>query len=360
MSKHVDSKFMSRCLELSRRGLGWVSPNPMVGAVIVRDGKIIGEGFHRQVGQAHAEVEAIAACRQDTHGATLYVNLEPCNHHGRTPPCTEAIIRAGIARVVVGMVDPNPLVSGQGIVRLKQAGITVDVGLCEAECRALNRIFIHWVTTKKPFIAGKVAVSQDYKIAAAPGVRTQITGIETQKKVHELRQMYDAILVGVGTVLSDNPELTVRQYPQRPRDPLRIVLDSNLRIPLDANVLREKNVLVATTAAADARKRSILEARGITLLMTTGDAARVHLPDVLAWCERHGITSVLVEGGRQVFDAFVAAQLIQYWHVFMGPQMLGDGGVDALADLSPLMSCIKKSHSGIKLGPDTLYECPAR
>ena len=347
---------MSRCLELARNGLGWVSPNPMVGAVIVAGGKIIGEGCHRQGGVPPAEVEAIAVCRQDTHGATLYVNLEPCNHYGRTPPCTEAIIKAGIARVVVGMIDPNPLVSGQGINRLRQAGITVDVGVCEAECRAWNKIFIYWITTNEPYIAGKVAISPDYKIAASPGTRTQITGIEAQKKVNELRQTYDAILVGVGTVLADDPKLTVRHSTERPRNPLRIVLDSNLRIPFDSQVLRDNNVLVATTRAADPKKCAALEARGIMLLVTTGDAERVHLPDVVAWCAHHDITSVLVEGGRQVFDAFVVAQLIQYWYVFKGQRKLGDKGVDALSDLSPLMSCIK-SQSGKKFGPDTLYEC---
>ncbi|MDD5110357.1 MAG: bifunctional diaminohydroxyphosphoribosylaminopyrimidine deaminase/5-amino-6-(5-phosphoribosylamino)uracil reductase RibD [Patescibacteria group bacterium] len=352
-----DLQFMSRCLELARQGLGWVSPNPLVGAVVVEKGKVIGEGFHHQAGMPHAEVEALAACVHDPRRATLYVNLEPCDHEDKkTPPCTRGIIASGVARVVVGMVDPNPKVSGRGIAHLQNAGLQVTVGVLPEECVALNRVFTHWITTQTPYVAAKVAVSRDYKIAAAPGVRVQITGPLAQRKAHELRQTYDAILVGVGTVLVDDPELSVRLYENRPRDPRRIILDSALRLPISAKVLRDKNVLVVTTPAADPNKRAALQQAGILVLETGGVNGRVNLTEVLDWCAKNSITSVMVEGGRKVLDSFLAAGLIQYWHVFVGPKELGQTGLDALSDLSPLQRCVAKKSAEI-LGPDAYFSC---
>lgn len=352
-----DRRMMGRCLELARGGLGWVAPNPLVGCVVVKSGRVIGEGFHAVVGCPHAEVEALRACSTSPQGAMLYVNLEPCNHHGKTPPCTDAIIAAGIRRVVVGMVDPNPGVRGQGIARLRQAGIRVTVGVRESECRGLNRIFIHWVTTRTPYVAAKVAVSSDYKIAAAPGVRTQITGADAERKVHALRQQYDAILVGVGTVLADDPELSVRHYPHRPRDPCRIILDSTLNIPFEARVLRDGNVLVATTAAADPGKLARLRSANIPVLVANTAGTRVDLAEVLSWCAAHAITGLLVEGGRQVLDSFVHASLIQRWYIGVAPFTLGHGGLAALSDLTPLERCL--SHAtGQRCGQDMFYDCP--
>lgn len=351
-----DKKFIARCLELARLGLGWVSPNPLVGAVIVKQGKIIGEGYHAAAGQAHAEAAALQAAKESVRGATLYVNLEPCNHHGRTPPCTDAIIAAGIKRVVCGMRDPNPNVGGKGIERLRAARIRVTLGVRAEECQALNRIFTHWVTTGQPYIAAKVAIGSDFKIAAAPGVRTQITGLEAQQKVHELRQMYDAILVGSGTVSADNPELSVRYYPNRPRDPLRIILDSQLRLALGANVLRDHNVLVATTKNADPQKLASLRQAQITVLVTESDEGHVNVTAVLDWCRVNGVTSILVEGGRNIFDRFTGKQLIDYWHVFVGSQPLGHGGVDAMTDLTPLHRCLQTGQPQF-FGQDALYEC---
>lgn len=352
-----DEQFMARCLELAWRGLGWVSPNPLVGAVVTRGHTVMSEGYHAQVGGSHAEVAAIANARAPVQDATLYVNLEPCNHQGKTPPCTDAIIAAGIRRVVVGMVDPNPRVRGQGIARLRQAGIRVTVGVREAACRANNRIFINWVTTGTPYVAAKVALSSDYKIAAAPGVRTQITGADAQRKVHELRQEYDAILVGVGTVLADNPELSVRHYPHRPRDPRRIILDSTLKLPLNAQVLRDHNVLVATTEDADPTKLASLKTAGRPVLMTSALAGRVNVPEVLAWCARQAVTSLLVEGGRGVNDCLTRTPLIQRWHIFVSPQPLGPRGLPALTDLLPLRRCLDRRPDA-RFGPDAYYECP--
>lgn len=347
---------MERCLELARHGLGWVSPNPLVGCVIVRGHRIIGEGYHARVGKPHAEVNALAACREDPRGATLYVNLEPCNHQGRTPPCTEAIIRAGIARVVAGMRDPNPRVAGQGIERLRAARIRVTVGVREEECQARNRIFTHWVITGQSFVAAKVAISRDFKIAAAPGARTQITGTEARRKAHELRQQYDAILVGAGTVVTDDPELTVRHYPHRPRDPRRIVLDSTLKIPLAAKVLNDRNVLIAATRNADPAKFNALRQGGYEALVTDSHGGRVNVEEVMAWCARHELTSVLVEGGREIFDSFQHAGLIARWHVFVAPRPLGATGVYALTNLAPLRRCLQSAPPQF-FGPDALYEC---
>lgn len=352
-----DQQFMARCLELARGGLGWVSPNPLVGCVIVKAGRIIGEGYHARVGNPHAEVNALAACREDPRGCTMYVNLEPCNHQGRTPPCTEAIIAASIARVVIGMPDPNPAVRGGGMERLTQAGLAVSVGVLERECRALNLIFIHWVTTGRPYVAAKVAIGSDYKIASAPGVRTQITGMESQRKAHELRQQYDAILVGSGTVIADNPELTVRLYPQRPRDPRRVILDTTLDIDLSAQVLRDTNVLIATTPDANPTRLAALKAANIPFLVTDHAEGVVNLLEVLDWCARNDITSILVEGGRAVFDRFQAAGLINHWYLFVGPHPLGAAGLDALSDLEPLKRC-QATCPPQWLGPDVVYDCP--
>ncbi len=350
---------MARCLELAKLGLGWVSPNPLVGSVITRGDRVIADGYHATVGAAHAEAAALQAARGAGPGSTLYVNLEPCNHHGRTPPCTEAIIAAGIKRVVVGMRDPNPQVSGQGIDRLRAAGLRLSVGVRQPECQALNRIFTHWATTGKPFVAAKVAMGSDWKIAAAPGVRTQITGIEAQRKVHELRQTYDAILVGAGTLVTDDPELAVRHYPNRPRDPCRIILDSTLRLPLSAKVLRDGNVLIATTQNADPAKLAGLKHAGIPLLVTGHQAGRVNVAEVLAWCAEHTVTSILVEGGREIFDSLQGAGLVDRWYVFVSPRPLGHTGVGVLTDATPLRRCLQNCPPQF-FGPDVLYVCDLR
>ncbi len=348
---------MDRCLALAQQGLGWVSPNPLVGCVIVKDGRVIGEGFHAQVGQAHAEVEALRACHEDPRGATLYVNLEPCAHHGRTPPCTDAIIAAGIARVVAGTRDPNPVAAG-GIAMLTQAGIKIRAGVREQQSRELNHVFLHWVTAKRPYVAAKVAVSRDYKIAAALGERTRITGDAAQGFVHELRQRYDAILVGAGTVLADNPELGVRHYPgPRPRDPRRIILDSTLRTDPAARVYRDANVLLATTRNADPKRREAFARAGVEVFTTHAVAGRVDLPAVLDELARRQITSVLVEGGREVFDSFHTAGLIQRWYVLMGTGHLGGRGVDALADVGVLRQIVR-TGTPQPLGQDCLYVAP--
>ncbi len=338
---------MKHCLNLALHGMGRVSPNPMVGAVLVKKGKIIGQGFHTCFGQAHAEIEALRTCRRaGALGATLYVNMEPCAHTGNTPPCTDAILKSGVSRVVVGMIDPNPLVAGKGVEFLRKSGLVVIVGVLEQECRNINRIFSHWITVRKPYIIAKAATSADWKIAARRGERTQITGPEQVRKVHELRQLCDAILVGVDTVIIDDPLLTVRgkrkasvhndDYDDAFKQPIRIILDSYIRIPLDAHVLADTNVFIATTEKFDRNKRLALLQKGIHCHIFPKGTRGVDISCVLEYCGSRDITSILVEGGAKVFDSFIEANLVNEWQVFQSDSTFGPLGVDVCSDVSML------------------------
>lgn len=233
-----DEAFMARALELAARGMGWTSPNPLVGAVIVKDGRVVGEGWHTAYGQPHAEREALAACSESAAGGTIYVTLEPCCHWGKTPPCTSGILEAGIARVVVGALDPNPLVAGRGCALLREAGLTVDVGIMEKECQHLNEAFFHFITTGRPLVVMKYAMTLDGKVATRTGASRWITGPEARAQVHRDRHRFGAIMVGIGTALADNPALTCRLEDGPWRQPLRVVVDSHARLPLDAELVR--------------------------------------------------------------------------------------------------------------------------
>src|SRR3989338_3022576 len=257
--------YMSLCLKLAQKGQGYTSPNPVAGAVIVKDKKVIGSGYHKKAGLPHAEIEALKSCKQNPQNAVMYVNLEPCCHYGKTPPCTNAIVRAKVKKVVVGMDDPNPLVSGKGIAQLKKAGIQVKRGVLKGECEKINRIFTHWMKKHLPYVGLKMAISSDYKITHEPRVRSKITSTAADKKSHELRHTYDAILVGINTVLIDNPLLTDR-LSRHPKNPLRIILDSRLQMPLDAKVLHDDKVIIATTKKADKKKFSVLRKKGIDVM----------------------------------------------------------------------------------------------
>ncbi len=358
-----DTEYMSLCLELAKQGMGQVSPNPMVGAVIVKSGRIIGKGYHGKAGEAHAEIAALRSCNHDPVGATLYVNLEPCCHYGQTPPCVDEISKAGIVRVVFGMQDPNPLVQGRGADTLKAAGIIVEDGILEKDCQQLNRIFTYWITKKRPYIMAKAAVSADWKIAKQKGVRTQITGSESQKKVHELRRLCDAILVGVDTVIVDDPLLTVRHSAaisanspdsEENREPLCIILDSQLRIPSNAKVLANQNVLIATTADASAKKKSEIEKKGISCILFPKTSSGVDLAAVLEYCATRQITSILVEGGAKVFNSFLQAHLINEWHIFQNNKNIGDQGVDFCSNVSIIADRIEQSEEQV-LGSDKYY-----
>ncbi|MBI4272934.1 bifunctional diaminohydroxyphosphoribosylaminopyrimidine deaminase/5-amino-6-(5-phosphoribosylamino)uracil reductase RibD [Candidatus Uhrbacteria bacterium] len=354
---------MQLCLDEAMQGTGYVSPNPRVGSVILKEGRIIGKGYHAHAGGAHAEIGALRSCKVDPRGATLYVNLEPCCHFGKTPPCVDEIIKAGISRVVCGMEDPNPEVQGKGAKKLRARGIIVEQGILRKESQYLNRIFTHWITKKRPYIIAKAAVSADWKITKKRGTRMHITGPESQKKVHELRRLCDAILVGVDTVIADDPLLTDR-YSDRPcggeehhditLQPLRIILDSQLRIPLDAQVLKDQNLIIATTNDSPAEKKSELQKKGIPCISFPKTSGGVDLSCVHTYCANRQITSILVEGGAKVFDSFLQSNLINEWHIFQSDQIIGDHGVDVCSDIS-LIADPLAHQKGLPLGDDRYY-----
>jgi diaminohydroxyphosphoribosylaminopyrimidine deaminase / 5-amino-6-(5-phosphoribosylamino)uracil reductase len=332
-----DHRWMRRALTLARRGRGTTRPNPMVGAVVVRAGRVLGEGFHRRAGEPHAEIEALAALKEagrSAAGATIYVNLEPCAHIGRTAPCVDALIAAGVARVVVGVRDPNPLVDGRGTARLRRAGIQVDVGCLEEESHELNRAFFTWVSRRRPLVTLKTASTLDGFIAdgrrrskAAPA---WITGPAAREAGHHLRAQHDAILVGVGTVLADDPKLTVRL----PRgaavaaQPQRVVLDGRLRTPVAAAVLRPHGgppTLIIGTTKAGAARAAALRRAGADVELLGARAGRLPVAAVLRVLARRGVQSLLVEGGAAVAGAFVSAGAVDRVVMFHAPLLLGGG-----------------------------------
>lgn len=314
---------MRRALALARRAEGWTSPNPMVGAVLVKDGRVVGEGYHRRAGTPHAEAHALARAGEAARGATLYVNLEPCSHYGRTPPCADALIRAGVARVVAAMQDPNPRVAGRGLARLREAGVQVEVGLLEREARRLNEAFCKHVTTGLPFTVLKTAMSLDGKIATRTGHSRWITGEAARAEAHRLRHRADAVLVGVGTVLADDPRLTVR-LPGGPwKNPWRVVVDSFLRTPPGAAMLQEEGrTIIATTAAAPARARAALQEAGAEVWLLPGKD-RVDLPALWRRLGEEGVTHLLVEGGGEINAALLAAGLVDKVVAFVAPRIVG-------------------------------------
>ena len=324
--KDSDGFFMARALELARLGLGRTSPNPVVGAVIVKDGEIVGEGYHQRAGNPHAEVHALNQAGEKARGATLYVTLEPCSHFGRTPPCADAVIRAGLSRAVVAMVDPNPLVAGNGIARLKEAGIQVKVGVLEKEARKLNEVFIKFITTGMPFVVMKTAMTLDGKIAAHTGDSRWVTGPEARGVVHQLRDRYDALLVGIGTVMADDPLLTTRLPDGNGRDPVRVVVDSRLRIPVAARVLHLSSTaptVIACTEQADPVKRAELEKMGVEVVVAPEQGGMVDLEWLLQELARRGLTGVLVEGGSRINASLLARGLIDKVMFFIAPKLIG-------------------------------------
>lgn len=319
----MDEKYMEQALCIAQYAAGRTSPNPMVGAVIVRDGRVVGQGWHRQAGTPHAEVHALRQAGELAHGATMYVTLEPCSHHGRTGPCTEAVIDAGIKKVIVSMTDPNPLVAGQGIARLRDAGIEVIEGVMAAEAAKMNEVFIKWISTKKPFVVLKSAMSLDGKIAAHTGHSQWITGSKAREVVHQLRDRYDGILVGIGTVLADNPSLTTRlEIPGK--NPLRIIVDSKARIPLDAEVITDGlPTVIAVTSEASQGKLDSLRACGITIITTEAKGGRVDLQQLFNILGEQGITSILVEGGASINASVIDENLVDKIKWFIAPKIIG-------------------------------------
>ena len=323
-------KFMERALVLASKARGRTSPNPLVGAVIVRNGEIVGEGYHQKAGDAHAEIHALNQAKGLAEGATMYVTLEPCCHWGRTPPCTESLIRAKLGDVLVAMEDPNPQVAGNGIRQLQEAGISVQMGLCEEESRQLNEVFIKYITTKRPFVILKAAISLDGKIATASGESQWITSEASRLKGHEVRSQVDAILVGVGTVLQDNPSLTTRLPDGTNKDPIRVVVDSRGRTPVDAKVFNPDSTagtIIAVSENASLEKIEALKSAGANVLIIEERAGRVCLRELVRELGRKEITSVLIEGGGEINAAALQAGVIDKLMFFVAPKLIG--GKDA-------------------------------
>ena len=324
-----EEDFMREALLLAANARGRTAPNPLVGAVIVREGRIVGAGWHRKAGTPHAEVHALAMAGDLAHGATAYVTLEPCSHHGRTGPCAEALVKAGVKRVVTAMLDPNPLVAGKGKAMLEAAGVEVTVGVLAEEARRLNEAYLKWVTEKLPFVTLKTAMTLDGKIATAAGKSQWITGEAARRRVHEMRDVADAIVVGIGTVLADDPSLTTRLADGTGRNPVRVIVDSRARTPLAAKVVQDgaAKTLVAVTRAAPEERCAALEAAGVEVVRA-GEGERVDLAALMRLLAAREYTSVFVEGGGTLNFSLLAAGLVDKIHAFIAPKIVG--GKDAL------------------------------
>ncbi|MBM7855756.1 diaminohydroxyphosphoribosylaminopyrimidine deaminase/5-amino-6-(5-phosphoribosylamino)uracil reductase [Desulfohalotomaculum tongense] len=360
---YQDRYYMKEALQLAAKAEGCTSPNPMVGAVVVKNGRIVGRGYHQRAGTPHAEVHALREAGEQAEGATIYVTLEPCCHYGRTPPCTEAIKKAGISRVVVAITDPNPLVAGRGLNILKEAGIEVTSGVLADEAGKLNEVFIKYITTNRPFVVLKAAVSLDGKIATATGESQWITGPESREYAHRLRHRYDGILVGINTVLSDNPSLTARLPEGGGRDPVRIVLDSKCRTPLDAKIINQSSkakTIIATTEAADREKIEALKQAGAEVIVLPGSSGRVDIEELLKELGRREITSLLVEGGGGVHGSFLTAKMVDKVYWFIAPMLIGGAeapGAVAGRGAEKLADAVKLKELTIhRFGPDICIE----
>jgi len=321
-----DIKYMKRALTLARKGIGATSPNPAVGCVIVKDGIIVGSGWHKKAGLPHAEINALEMAGDLARGADLYVTLEPCCHTGKTPPCSQALIRAGVKRVVVGMGDPNPKVRGGGLAELRAAGIEVIGGVLEDECREINRPFIKHVTTGMPFVTYKCAMTLDGKIATATGASRWISCEDSRTYVHRMRARMDAVMVGVDTIIADNPELTVRHV--RGRNPLRVVVDTRLRTPESVKVLSGKHAAGTVIATIEANPRVHLRylKQGAIVLTCQQDRGRVSMEDLMFKLGSMGVQSILLEGGGRLAGSMLENGLIDEFVFFLAPKLLGSDG----------------------------------
>jgi len=328
MSRVEDEKWMRMCLTLAAKGAGYVSPNPLVGAVIVVDGKALGKGYHRKFGDSHAEVNAIKNAHvrhPNLRGATLFVNLEPCVHYGKTPPCVNAIIDEGIVKVVAAMSDPNPIVAGKGFDYLRNAGVKVVAGVLKSEAEKLNERFVKYVTTGVPFVALKVAQTSDGFIAKKDGTSKWISTKESRTIVHKLRSQYDAVVVGRGTAALDNPKLTVRSV--RGRNPFRVLIDGRLRTPVEAAIFNDKDRsrTIVFFGGAKTEKAGILQAKGVQLIPMRSRKGVISIPEILTVLAGKGIASLLVEGGQSIYQQFLKAKAADKIYLFISPKKFGEG-----------------------------------
>jgi len=353
----MNPAYMREALDLARQGRALASPNPMVGAVLVQDGEVVGRGFHTYAGVQHAEIIVLAQAGDRARGATLYLNLEPCSHQGRTPPCVNALIAAGVARVVAPIEDPNPLVAGEGFRRLRAAGIEVEIASeFAAESAKLNEPFLHLMRTGRPLVTLKAAITLDGKISAPDDNRGWITSERARAHVQQLRHEHDAILTGIGTVLADDCLLTDRTGLARSRPLLRIVMDSQLRLPPDSKMVRsaERDVLVATTSAASGERRKTLASRGVEVLVLDGPGGRADLAGVVAWLGRERYLSLMIEAGSKLNWSALETGVVDRIFFYYGPKILG--GLEAL----PLAGGIgrRRRSDAIRVRGVTLHPIP--
>ena len=363
---NTHEKYMTRALELAKKGAGHTKLNPMVGCVVVKDGCIVTEGYHEKYGSFHAERNALTRCSEDVTGADMYVTLEPCCHHGKTPPCTEIIIERGIGRVFVGSMDPNPLVGGKGVKILRDAGIKVETGILEDECLRLNEIFFHYITNKLPFVALKYAMTLDGKIACHTGDSKWVTGETAREHVHELRRLYSAILVGIGTVLADDPMLNCRI--DEGVDPVRIICDSKLRIPLESSIVRSAREIETMVFASQkfenagnfADKKSELESAGVEVIVQETSGGKISMSGLVKTLGEREINSILVEGGGRINAAFIEERLADKLYAYIAPKLVG--GLGAPGPVGGEGISLMKDACGLKdlrmrmLGDDMLVE----
>jgi diaminohydroxyphosphoribosylaminopyrimidine deaminase/5-amino-6-(5-phosphoribosylamino)uracil reductase len=351
------AEYMREALDLARQGRALASPNPMVGAVVVRDGEVVGRGFHTYAALRHAEIIAVEQAGARARGATVYLNMEPCSHQGRTPPCADALIAAGVARVVAAMQDPNPRVAGEGFRKLRDAGIQVELASeFAAEAAKLNEPFVHFMRTGRPLVTLKAAITLDGKISAPDDNRGWITSERARAHVQELRHDHDAILTGIGTVLADDCLLTDRSGQPRSRPLLRIVMDSQLRLPLDSKMVRSAaaDVLVVTTSASSAERRKLMEGRGVQVLIMDGPGGRADLRALIAWLGAQQYLSLMIEAGSKLNWTAIESACVDRVFFYYGPKILG--GLEAL----PLAGGIgrRRRSDAIRVHGITLHAIP--
>lgn len=326
MNSELDVKYMKIALELARQGQGKTSPNPMVGAVIVRDHQIVGQGFHKKAGTEHAEILALQEAGENAQGATIYVTLEPCSHYGKTPPCAPALVKAGVKRAVIACLDPNPKVAGQGLKILQDNNIETTVGILREEALLLNEVFFKYITDQTPFMVLKTAMTLDGKIAAFSGDSRWISGDKSRYFVHKLRNTYDAVMVGIGTVLADNPRLNTRLEEQEQKDPVRIIVDGNLDIPLDSQIIQTADgqpTIILTSKVNNKSKAEALGGIGVKIIELGGTAEQVPVEKALPLLAEMKICSILVEGGARLNAYLLEKKLIDKVFWFVAPKIIG-------------------------------------
>lgn len=363
MNKNKDIAYLQMSYGLAEKAIGWASPNPNVGAVITNRGIIVGHGYHKKPGEQHAEIIALEKAGSRAKNGTAYITLEPCTHWGRTPPCVDKVLQAKLRRVVVSAYDPNPLVFRQGVKKMRQSGIEVSVGLLQEKNQRLNETYIKYITTQTPFVTLKTAVSLDGKTATKSHDSQWISSAATRDYVHLLRGEYDAIMVGINTLLRDDPQLTVRHPNWKRKQQIRVILDSQLRFPMTAKILTtlsQGKILVFTHQPASSQKAKILQEKGIEIIPVAQASGKISLPEVLTWLGKHEISSVLVEGGGQVQTSFLEEKLADKVFLTLSPKMIGGkeaptffegSGIDIIQEAFPL----KKSRS-FRIDDDIIVE----